>query len=153
MPMRDDECDPGARIKLHNIPEPAHTISPNLHSPLSTVNHTWNHLDIEAPEIPFWLHNYACAWFVCSTIYKTDAASSDNIKDHRHSIQCSSKRGLLARINWALSHSHRELSRSSSLLVHTLSYITIHTLFGLANPPALDLELQLISISHWALQP
>jgi hypothetical protein len=147
--MRHDECDPGARITLHNIPEPADTISPNLHSPLSTVNQTSHHLDIEGPEISFWLHNYACAWFVCTTIYKTDAELSDNIKHHRHTIQCSSKRGLLTGINSALSHiSHRELSRSSSLLLHTLSYITIHTLFRLDNPAALDLELQLISISH-----
>jgi hypothetical protein len=131
--------------------EPLNTIAPSLHSPLSTVNQTSHHLDIEGPEISFWLHNYACAWFVCTTIYKTDAELSDNIKHHRHTIQCSSKTGLLTGINSALSHiSHRELSRSSSLLVHTLSYIIIHTPLRLANPAALDLELQLISITHWA---
>jgi hypothetical protein len=34
------------------------------------------------------------------------------------------------------------------VLVHTLSYITLRTLFRFADPAALDLGFQLISISH-----
>jgi hypothetical protein len=119
------------------------TISPNL-------NHTWHHLDIEGWGFSFSLPNYACAWFVCSTIYKTDASLS-YINYHTHSIQCSYKRGLLTGMNSALSHiSHNEFIQALQLeLVHTLSYKTIHSRFRFANPAALDLELQLISISPW----
>jgi hypothetical protein len=126
--MRADECDPGARI-AQQYPR------------------TWITLDII---LTLKVENYACAWFVCSTIYKTDAELS-YIKHHRHSIQCSSKRGLLTGMNLALSHiSHSEFIQALQLeLVHTLSYKTIHSLFRFANPAALDLELQLISISPW----